>query len=165
MSRAVLALSLLSASVPLGVKASRRLRNLVLKNPRVVDEVKAALAVVEQRAVIMDAVGGGPTDAADGATTELQQSSGSDDMVHVSVDDAQSPTRVGAGTGGAGVAVLAGGSSGSGAVAEVAAGKGGRSGGEVAELSAESTGGSGAVAHTTPEPPTRRGWSFSSTKL
>ena len=173
MSRAVLALSLLSASVPLGVKASRRLRNLVLKNPRVVDEVKAALAVVEQRAAAMDAISDpgdgaaaqgtavGSTQSATRATAELQHSSGSDELVHVSVDDAQSPTRI-SGGGAEGVAVLAGG--GRGGVAEVA-GKSAQGGGKVAEVSAEGVSGSGAVAHSMPEPPARRGWSFSSTKL
>jgi hypothetical protein len=109
-SRVLVILSLLSATVPLGVRASKRLRSLVLRNPRAVDDVKAALARVEERAAIMSCLAGG--DAATGASGGDSGSSGAgggvqagtggvrtsspgmpEDMVHVTEEDYASPER------------------------------------------------------------------------
>jgi hypothetical protein len=160
-SKLVFVASIVSATVPLGVKATRRLRGLLLKNPRVVDEVKAAIALVEQRAAILNDITNPIEGGAPGPSTgEPLVSASSDDIVHVSAADAQSPTRH------VGVAVLESGSNGNEGVAEVARGRDteqlGHGSETLAELQPESSASRGAVAMTPPEAPARRGWSFTS---
>jgi hypothetical protein len=164
-SKLVFVASLVSAAMPLGLKATRRLQGLLMKNPKVVDEVKAAIALVEQRAIAMRDV----TGAANGGNGEPGPSggegglvsAGSDDIVHVSAADAQSPTR-----NASGLLVLESGSVGGQGVAEVAHGGDAeqhtQGSDSVAELQPERSSSNAAVAVASPAAPVRRGWSFTS---
>lgn len=107
--RGLLLASLLPAAVPLGIKASRRLRNLLFRNPRTIDDVRIALDAVVQRAAIMEALV-----ATDGTAERPrgESAAGEDDLVHVSAADCSSPSRTEDGA----VAVVAG--AGSDSVAE-----------------------------------------------
>jgi hypothetical protein len=138
-SRALLLLSLLSATVPLGVKATKRLRNLILRNPCAVDDLKTALARVEERTAIMDALLA-PAGGMGGV--------GGDDLVHVTAEDCVSPVggRFGAGSG-VPVAMTVAGDRGvrRGAIAEVWPESAPGRGGAVAEIGVRGGAVSGAV--------------------
>lgn len=107
--RALLLASLLPAAVPLGIKATQRLRNLLFRNPRTVDDVRVALDAVVQRVGIMHALLATNTPA---GAQEEGPADAEGDMVHVSAADCSSPNRGAAER----IAVVAGG--GGGAVAE-----------------------------------------------
>jgi hypothetical protein len=114
MSRAMLLLTAISAVLPLGVNGCKGLRKLLLDDPLAVDDLIQALAVLERRVAIMhdltattqtasssegdsQRVLGEDEDLqseAEGArsgTPLSQVGSGSDDLVHVSRSDWESP--------------------------------------------------------------------------
>lgn len=106
-SHSLYIVSFVTATVPLGVKAHRRLRNLILRNPRAVDDLKAALDRVQERATIMDHLTAAQRSSGSAQTADVHgeraragaepdapsRRSGStpDDLVHVTAADCASP--------------------------------------------------------------------------
>ena len=103
-SQTVMLASLLTAAVPLSIRASRKLQKLVMRNPRAVKDIRAALTRVEQRTDIMNAlVRENPVKQWQVQEVQEQQSSAQGSgAAHVSVgggDDASTSATMGEATG------------------------------------------------------------------